>query len=185
MALIQRSVEFVKGLVMPFLNSFVIAVFTFFIGLIFGRIIGKLVARVLHAFDVDKTLAKAVGAKLSVEGFAEVAVSYFTYIVFLLISLDQLGLTQWVLYLVAAAAAIIGAVAAVLALKDFVPNAVAGYFIMRREFPKAGDILRIDEVSGKVVQVTMLETRIKTRKGDTISFPNRQLLRSRVEKLVK
>ncbi|MEK6961445.1 MAG: mechanosensitive ion channel family protein [Nanoarchaeota archaeon] len=185
MALFQRLVDFVKGLVMPLLNNVVIAVFTFFIGLIIGRIFGKLVHRVLHAFDVDKTLVKAIGAKVSVEGFTEILVSYVIYVVFLLFALNQIGLTQWVLYLIAGIACIVALIAAFLALKDLVPNAVAGYFIMRREFPKVGDLIKVDDVVGKVSNINMLETRVKTKKGDVISYPNSRLLRSKLEKVVK
>lgn len=185
MALFQRIVDFFKGLVMPLLNNMVIAVFTFFIGLIIGRIMGKMTQRVLHAFDVDKTLVKAMGAKVSVEGFAEVIVSYVIYVVFLLFALNQIGLTQWVLYLIAGIACVVAFIAAFLALKDLVPNAVAGYFIMRREFPKVGDMIRVDDVVGKVSNINMLETRVKTKKGDVISYPNSRLLRSKLEKVVK
>jgi len=185
MALLQTVVGFIKGLVMPLLNNAVIAVFTFFIGLIFGRILGKLVHRILHAFDVDKTLVKAMGAKVSVENFAEIVVSYFVYVIFLMFALNHIGLTQWVLYVIAGIAALVALIAAFLALKDLVPNAVAGYFIMRRSFPKVGDTLKVDDVTGKVSQMTLLETRVKTKKGDVISFPNSQLLRSKLEKVVK
>jgi len=185
MALFQRVVDFVKGLVMPLLNNMVIAVFTFFIGLIIGRIMGKIAHRILHAFDVDKTLVKAMGAKVSIESLVEILVSYVIYVIFFMFALNQIGLTQWVMYLVAGIACVVALVVAFLALKDLIPNAVAGYFIMRREFPKVGDIIKVDGVVGKVSNINMLETRVKTKKGDIISYPNSRLLRSKLEKVVK
>jgi len=185
MALIQTVVDYVRGLISPLLNNVVIAVFTFFIGLIVGRIAGKLTSRALHTFEVDKTLKGATGVSVSVEGLLEVGVSYLTYFIFLIVSLNQLGLTQWVLIGISGLAGLIGVIAMVLALKDVLPNAVAGLIVMARKFPQKGDRVHIDSVIGKVEEMTILETRIKTRKGDIISFPNRQLVKVKVEKLSK
>lgn len=185
MAIIPTAIDYLKGYISPLLNKVVIAVFTFFIGLIVGRIAGKLCFRVLHAFELDKTVKEATGAAFSVEGIAELIISYLVYIIFLLIALNQLGLTQWVLIVVSGFAGVIALITAVLALKDVIPNAVAGFIVMRRQFPKKGDDVRIDTVEGKVEDVTILETRVNTKKGDTISFPNRQLLRAKVERISK
>ena len=185
MALIQDLIGYVQKLVMPLVNNVVVAVLTFFIGLIVGRILGKVIHRVLHAFEVDKTLAQMMGAKVSVESLADVVVSYLTYFIFLIIALNQLGLTQWAIYAVAGIAGIIAVIATVMALKEIIPNAMCGYIVMRREFPRKGDTIRIDTVEGKVVEITLLETRVKTKKGDVISFPNRQILRGRIERLSK
>lgn len=185
MALIQTVVDYIRGVLSPLLNNVVIAVFTFFIGLIVGRVAGKLTSRTLHSFGVDKTLKEAIGVSVSFEGLLEVGVSYVTYFIFFVVSLNQLGLTQWVLIGISGFAGLIGVIAMVLALKDVLPNAVSGLLVMARKFPQKGDRVRIDSVEGKVEELTLLETRIKTKKGDIISFPNRQLIRSKVEKLSK
>lgn len=185
MALIQTVADYIRGVLSPLLNNVVIAVFTFFIGLIVGRVAGKLTSRTLHSFEVDKALKGATGTSVSIEGLLEVGVSYLTYFIFFIISLNQLGLTQWVLIGISGFAGLIGVVAMVLALKDVLPNAVAGLLLMARKFPQKGDMVNIESVIGKVEEMTILETRIKTRKGDIISFPNRQLVRVKIEKLSK
>lgn len=182
MALLPLVVDYLRGVLSPLLNKVVIAVFTFFMGLIVGRIGGKVVSKILHAFEVDKTIREATGARYSVEGVSEIVVSYFIYFFFVILALNTVGLTQWVLIAVSGFAGVIGLIAAVLALKDVIPNAVAGFVLMRRQFPKKGDRVHIDTVEGRVEEVSILETRIKTKKGDMISFPNRQLLRTRIER---
>jgi small-conductance mechanosensitive channel len=183
MVMLKSVADFVISNIFPLLNNIVIAVFTIFIGLIIGRIVGKLASRVLHAFDVDKTLFKMMGANVSVEGLFELIASYLVYLVFLIFALNFLGVTYWIIYAVGIVICVVVAIAAILSLRDFLPNVIAGIILSRRGFPHVGDRIRIDSCEGKVVRFNPIETRIKTVDGDLIAFPNRRLLRGNVEKL--
>ena len=50
----------------------------------------------------------------------------------------------------------------------------------RRELIKEGKQVKINGVSGKVVKLSLLDTRIKTKKGDLIYMPNSVVLKSKI-----
>lgn len=180
---IERTVDFVKSQVAPFLNNLIIAVLTLLLGVLIGRILGRILSRSLHAFDVDKTLNKAIGSKISIENIAEVGVAHLTVFLFLIISLNLLGLTSWAIWGIAILVAVFGIVYLCLTLKDLIPNLVSGLILQRRGLPKLGQHLKIGTVVGKVVAHNLIETKLKTKKGDVISLSSRQVLKSPITKL--
>ena len=78
------------------------AVILFIIGWIFGTIVGKSIAQLLSAIKLDKLFESAgagevfnrAGIKLNVSGFLGALVKWFIIIVFLMASLQIIGLTQ-------------------------------------------------------------------------------------------
>lgn len=78
------------------------AIILFIIGWILGAIVGKAVAQVINALKVDKLFESAgantfldrAGIKLNVGGFVGGIVKWFIIIVFLMASLQIIGLTQ-------------------------------------------------------------------------------------------
>ncbi len=84
-----------------FVPRFLFAVIIFIIGWVIGSVIGKAVAQVISALKVDKVLASAgadsvmerAGIRLSVGGFIGGVVKWFIIVIFLVASLDLLGLS--------------------------------------------------------------------------------------------
>lgn len=78
------------------------ALILFIVGWIVGKVIGKAIAQLVAALKVDKLFASAgaddfmerAGLKLSVSGFIGGLVKWFIVIVFLMASLQIIGLTQ-------------------------------------------------------------------------------------------
>lgn len=85
-----------------FVPSLLGAIILFIIGWVVGSIIGKAIAQVINALKVDKLLESAgaadlmnrAGLKLSVGGFIGWLVKWFIIVVFLMASLEIMGLTQ-------------------------------------------------------------------------------------------
>jgi len=85
-----------------FVPGLLLAVILFVIGLIIGSIVGKAIAQVITALKVDKLFESAgaeevftrMGVKLSIGKFFGVIVKWFIVIVFLMASLQIVGLTQ-------------------------------------------------------------------------------------------
>ncbi len=85
-----------------FVPSLLGAVILFIIGWIVGSIIGKAIAQVLGALKLDKLFESAgandlmnrAGLKLNVGGFMGGLVKWFVIVVFLMASLEVMGLTQ-------------------------------------------------------------------------------------------
>lgn len=85
-----------------FLPSLLGAIILFFLGWILGAVIGKAVAQVITALKIDRlfesagahTFLERAGLKLNVGGFVGAIVKWFIIIVFLMASLQIIGLTQ-------------------------------------------------------------------------------------------
>ena len=133
----------------------------------------------LHEAEFDALLKKA-GARVSFEAALSHIAEYFIYFITIIFALNQLGITTFVLYILAFAAVAVLIVSVFLGMKDFVPNFMAGWYIYRKELVKEGKNIKINGVSGKVVKLSLLDTRIKTKKGDLIYMPNSVIIKSRI-----
>ena len=85
-----------------FVPNFIIAVLLFILGWVVASVIGKAVSQVIGALRIDKALESAgaddvmnrAGLKLNVGGFIGGVVKWFIIVVFLITSLNILGLTD-------------------------------------------------------------------------------------------
>lgn len=90
-----------------FIPTFLFAVVIFIVGWVIGAILGRLVAQVIKAIRVDQALKAAgfegvvtrAGYKLDSGAFVGALIKWFVVIVFLLASLEVLGLTQVTIFL--------------------------------------------------------------------------------------
>ncbi|MEM4263584.1 MAG: mechanosensitive ion channel [Candidatus Woesearchaeota archaeon] len=171
----------IKTYVGATLNSIIAAVVILLLGFILGKLVGRLLHKVLHEAELDNILKKA-GARLPLETVLANLAEYFIYFVAVIFALNQLGITTVVLYIIALAAMVILIISAFLGLKDFIPNFIAGIVIYRKELITKGDRVSIDGVSGKVDELSLLDTKIKTSKGDIIYIPNSIVIKSKVVK---
>jgi small-conductance mechanosensitive channel len=109
MMFIQSWGEFFNGSLMDlwsgfihFVPSLLGALILFIIGWVVASVIGKAVAQVLNALKLDKLFESAgasellnrAGMKLNVGGFIGAVVKWFIIVVFLMASLEIMGLTQ-------------------------------------------------------------------------------------------
>ena len=70
----------------------------------------------------------------------------------------------------------------ILAVKDFIPNLVAGFYVRQKEKIKPNDTINVNNTEGKVMAVDLTETKIKTKDNDTIFIPNSILVKSKIIK---
>jgi len=88
--------------VVDFIPSFIIAFIIFILGWIIGSVLGKLVSQIVNGLKVDNALRSAgfeevvsrAGFKLNSGAFLGALVQWFIVVVFLVASLDVLGLSQ-------------------------------------------------------------------------------------------
>jgi len=168
----------------PAVNSIITAIIILLIGFIIAKLIGRLVQRVLHEAELDALLKKA-GAKVSFEIALSHIAEYFVYFITIIFALNQLGITTFVLYALAIAAIAVLIISVFLGLRDFIPNFMAGWYIYRKDLIKEKQNVKINGISGRVVKLSILDTRIKTKKGDLIYLPNSVIIKSKITKMKK
>lgn len=154
------------------------AIIILLIGFIIGKVLGKLAQRFLHELELNRILKKA-GIALSMEEFAGHAIEYFIYFIAIVVALDQLGITAFVLYIIVGLLALVIAAAFVLSIKDFIPNFIAGWRLSRKKLFVVGDTVTIGSVTGKVKEAGLLETRLQSR-NDVIHIPNSILFKQEI-----
>ena len=163
----------------PAVNNIITAIIILLIGFIIAKLLGRLVQRVLHEAELDNLLKKA-GTKVSFELALSHITEYFIYFMTIIFALNQLGITTFVLYVLAIAAICVLIISVFLGLRDFIPNFMAGWYIYRNDLIKEGKNVKINGVQGKVIQLSLLDTRIKTKKGDLIYMPNSIVIKSKI-----
>jgi len=160
--------------------KFIVAIVLLLIGFILGKILGRLIYKLLHSFEINETFSKITGASLKLEEIAETFTTYFIYFVTVVIVLQQIGLVTTILHLIAAAIIILIILSTFLGIKDFIPNAVAGFFIQSRKQFKVGQKIKVKGMQGKIIEITLIETKIETKNGDIIFIPNSVLNKTEV-----
>ena len=163
----------------PVVNNIITAIIILLIGFIIAKLLGRLVQRVLHEAELDNLLKKA-GAKVSFEMALAHITEYFVYFITIIFALNQLGITTFVLYALAFGAVAVLIISVFLGMRDFIPNFMAGWYIYRKDLIKEGRNVKINGVQGKVVKLNLLDTRIKTKKGDLIYLPNSVVIKSKI-----
>ena len=173
---------FVKEKLPDFFGKIIVAIIILLVGFIIGNLLGKLSKKILREFELNKIVRSATKMKIDVEGCVSRLTSNLIYFLTIIMALNQLGLTTVVLYMIAAAVIVI-MVTWLLAIKDFLPNVFAGLYISRSNFIKVGDKVRFKNMTGQVMSISLLETRLKNNDGDIVSIPNSKLTKDEIVKI--
>jgi len=173
------TTELFKTISSQFYIQVIIAIIILLIGFIIGRILGRITQKILKEIELNKILKRA-HVNLALEQTLGHVVTYFVYFVTIITALKQLDLQTLVFDLIAIAALIVIIISILLAIKDFIPNAISGFMIYQKGIIKEGDKIKIGDLEGKVKKISILETEIETKKGDTIHIPNSNITKKEV-----
>jgi small-conductance mechanosensitive channel len=141
------------------------------IGLVIGRFVGKLLQRILKEFEINNLLLKK-GVRLPIEQIVSSVAKYLIYFAAVIIALNQVGLSNQIMYIILITVLVLLIAFVVLAIKDFLPNLLAGIFLLRRKHLKAGDKITVNNITGTIQEIDLIETKVTTKSKDTIIIPN-------------
>ncbi|MBI4154328.1 mechanosensitive ion channel [Candidatus Woesearchaeota archaeon] len=177
------ALAFLSSLSEVVLNLIAALVIVLF-GLVAGTLLGKLVKRVLHSFEIDAILSRE-GIAFPLEKSVASIVRYLVYFMGVVWALNQLGLATAIVEIILAMVLIIFVAIIILGLKDFIPNITAGFFIHSKRNLNVGDKIRVANIEGEILEVDLIETKIRAGNGDIILIPNNVLTKNEVEVLKK
>ena len=163
-------------------SKIIVTIIILFIGLIIGRIVGKVIYRVLHELNLNKIVRKTAKLKISLEKIVSNFVAYIIYFATIIMALTNLGISTTVLNIIIIALIVIVIIIFFFVIRDFFPNIIAGIFVQQKGFIKEGDFIKIKDKEGKVLKINVIETTIKTKKGDIVYVPNTILVKEEVIK---
>ena len=170
-------------LISPYVTRFAVSLVILLVGFILAKIAGKIVHKVLSSLELNKTLSELTNTKIAVEGIAEAFTTYFLYFITIVIVLQHLGLATTVLNMIAGAVLIIIILSTLFGIKDIIPNAVAGIMMRQKKSLHVGEIIKVKGMRGKVVAISLIETKIETPNKDLIFIPNSVLIKTEVVKI--
>jgi len=159
----------------------VAAITILLIGLILGRFFSKLVKKILKEVELNNIIKKEFKLDWPVEQFLVSFIRYLVYFVALVIALNQIGLAKIILYVILGGVLLFIVVFMILAIKDFIPNVVSGFLIQHRKLLKKGDKIKVKDIEGKVVDITLTEIQIKSG-NEIIVVPNSVLSKEIIRK---
>jgi len=139
-------------------------------------VLGYIFARML------KTLAEKLLLQLSIVKYKKLvgrAVFYGIFLLFLFSALDQVGFDLNILL----GAAGILSVAIGFASQTSVSNFISGLFLIFDRVISEGDIITIDGITGEVLSVDLLSTKLKTADNVFVRVPNEALIKSKLANL--
>jgi len=146
-------------------------------------VIGVIIVRITSRYAVKLKDSKAFKALIKHSDYSEAVLWYLTYfiklglyIIISLIAISFLGFAQQVLSLMAVilSLSIIGVLA--YSLRDLIPSAFAGAYLMHSKVVNKGDVIKVKEFEGKVIETNLLTTVIKNSKGGIILIPNKIIM---------
>jgi MscS family membrane protein len=139
----------------------------------------------LKELNTNNILKESLGIKAPVEQFLSKGAYYLVIFVGAVMALNQLGLSTIILYIILGIVLVIIVGLVVLAFKDFVPNVFASFWIHQKRLIEEGEDIEIKDVEGKVIEITLTETKIETKDKEIVLIPNSLLLKEKIKKKKK
>jgi len=168
-----------------FALNLVAAVVILIIGILVGRFLSNITKKVLQELELDRVLKEKVGIKLPLTQLISSIIKYLVYVASIITALNQLGLQSIILNVILWIIIAVLIVFMILSLKDFIPNLVAGLFLFQKRNINAGEMIRVNDIEGEVLNITLLETKIRTRNHEIVYIPNSILIKNVVIKKKK
>ena len=124
-----------SGTLIKLLTSFLVVI----LGLIIGQISSSIIKRFLKSIELNKILEDQLKIKLQLEKYLAAIIKYIIYIVTLIIVLNTIGIPTKILQIILIIFLILIILFIILAFKDWLPNLISGFYILRTQRINKGD----------------------------------------------
>ena len=162
-----------------------VAIIILLAGIILGRIAGRFIHKVLEEIEINRLLKRATRIKFAIDEVLANLATFVIYFIAIVAALAQLGLASPLLKIISIAIIVLIIASILLGIRDFFPNILSGLFIAQKRFLNKGDHVKIGGIEGEIIEVNIIETRIRTKNDDIIYIPNSILAKKEVVKLNK
>ena len=159
----------------------IIAVLFLLFGFIIGRLAGKFLLKMMKEIEINKMVYETFRIKLNLDQLLSSVVSIVIYFFAIVAALEQLQLANTLLYLLSFAIIIVAVVSTFLAVRDFFPNLISGFYLHTRERFKEGVNIEVGDIKGQLVHIDLMHTKIKTKSGDLLFIPNDTVAKSKIK----
>lgn len=178
MEFIDNGIQFIVDLLSGLVNKIIIALIIILIGFIIAKILSRIIHKTLKQVDLDKMIKEISGIKVSFEEIISHFVLYFIYFISIVLALRYMNIATDILNILSGVVILIIGIFILLSVKDFIPNIISGIIIHQKCLFKKGDIISVNNITGEVIDMTLLDTKLTTKSGDTIIIPNSTLTKT-------
>ena len=140
------------------------------VGFLVGRFARSIAKQLLKGVGADKQ-AKKIGYTSPFSKQLANAISVLIYTATIIIALDHVGITKPVLLIVLGLLILIILISVLLAVKDALPNLIAGLSLLYRKPFREGDLITIRTITGTIKRIGLFNTKIHEGEDD-IFVPN-------------
>lgn len=147
------------------------------VGVLVGRIAGKAVKKLTKEIELNKIFQDLLKIKLPIGNLLAKIVSWIIYFIAVLFALDQVGLGSATLNIILIFILVVFVILLLLSIKDFIPNIIAGLILYSKGNIKKGVKIKINNLNGVVISISLLETKIKAGK-EIVFIPNSMLIKN-------
>ncbi len=148
-----------------------LASLTVFIGFIIGHFAGKFFGKLIRNLELSH-ITERLGLAKKPEWLVEKGVSLLIYIIAIVTAITQLKLIPFVWTILVILIIILAIILGALAVKEFLPNLIIGFYLRSVEHLNPGDKTNLLGTRGKIKHVGVLETKIITKDKNILLVPN-------------
>ncbi len=161
-------------------SNFAIGVFLILFGILLGRITNNVLKSFLSRFNINKLLSNITNFDVKLEEAIALILSFVVAFIFIALGLNIIGIATVIINIISGFIFVLIIIFLFLSIKDFLPNLTAGIYILSKRNVCEGKFVRVKDVSGQIEHIDLLETKLKTKNGETIIIPNSQFVRNAI-----
>ncbi len=155
--------------VIKMLPNLLLAAVVVVLGIFIAKYVQKLAYKIMDKISLNSTLNNLFGSIVYA-----VAVGIVIFTALSILKLDKAVTTML------AGAGVLG-LALAFAFQDIAANFMSGVFISFRKPINIGDIVKIKDYMGKVVQINLRDSVIRTFQGQLVIIPNKEIFQNPIE----
>lgn len=168
----DNKLLYIQELLQPIFSKILVAIITLLIGFTIGKFVTRISQRFFAELEINNLIRRFFDRKLRVEEFLSSMIGIAIYVITVLTVLEILGLSAIVMRILTVSVLVLIITLAILTIKDFLPNLIAGFTLQRKEHVDKGSIIEIENCKGRVKEMTWNDVEIETEQGDTLHIPN-------------
>ena len=169
----------------PWYIKISISLIIIFIGLILASMTKRILKRVLAEIELNTLFKKATSFELDIEKIIRYFSQYFIIFLAVIFALETLGWRSVILYILLFSFVTMLIISFLLALKDFFPNVISGFYLQKSSIIKLGNHIKVKNIEGEIIKLNLVEVTLKTTNGDEIVIPYSLLTKNEVINIKK
>lgn len=167
--------ELFSGKILPSFTQVIKLSIIFFVGVLVGKLVSKIIYRLLSEIELNTLVKKAIHRKVPLVYIISNIVKYLIYFSTFILLLNRLGITSTFFEIFGGAILFLLFVGLLISFKDFFPNFFASFGICK--VIHVNDIIEYKKVRGKVVQLKIVYVVVENAQHDLIYVPYTELKR--------